>query len=702
MGKANPFYRFNSIQENGGFQPLLNVKSVLLDSFFNEFSDGYYVGQTVYDAIRQIKAVLDPYNGTYNNAGFVLNYPNPWPTITGVQVLTFTVYNPQTFAVNPAQFVEIILTLNNGNVTASEFNFDEGVIDPPYNYDPQLFEQERLVMRALEIRNQTGASFLPLTFNLENGVAISGLARCRDWEFSELKGYAVPTFQEYPFAPEKVFSYSTLNPGESYIISIMERLINFSFADGVDITALILELSNITIPPTWGDAQINNSTDLIEFTFESTESPIAFKLVGQFTYYSRWVWQRFISETGNPDGDEFIVTYSADNLPYEADLYGWYFNRWNDLEFCQFGSNCLDTDEIYPMPAKSGDLFRFNTTNPFSNLFQVESCDVGLVDKDGVFVGYVGAATLPECFFNTTYLVTISGSSFGPLLAGIISNSADTIFDGVDSVGLVLNTITIPFADTDTGNITDYAQSIIDYINSLGGYSATFEIATNLVFSITIEDPFTRVYQINGDGFIEQYTTGEPNGKCFCATQMQASVTIPVLPAGCYAFILYQQTDYSIEVFSVSNPIQLNNADCYSTILEFTSGSDSIAQGMEYFNNWSQRVRMGINGGGYKPVIDESQYRQSNGIFVRPSNKTDLSLDLHTDYIDTPTQLAVTDATRHPTLIWNSINIFVDGDIEVATTQDFTTESSYESLNQMRFSAKVQGFQPDNNSCLDC
>jgi len=137
-------------------------------------------------------------------------------------------------------------------------------------------------------------------------------------------------------------------------------------------------------------------------------------------------------------------------------------------------------------------------------------------------------------------------------------------------------------------------------------------------------------------------------------------------------------------------------------MLEFWSDSNSIAQGFEYFDGWKQRVRLGINGGGEKPIIEENLYRQSNGVHKRPQNKQDLSLDLHTDFLDLPTQLALVDATRHPYLVWNQKNIFVNGDIEVATIQDFSTQSSFETLAQVKFSALLQGFQPSNSSCLTC
>lgn len=155
-------------------------------------------------------------------------------------------------------------------------------------------------------------------------------------------------------------------------------------------------------------------------------------------------------------------------------------------------------------------------------------------------------------------------------------------------------------------------------------------------------------------------------------------------------------------LYSLSNIIKIDRSDCFSTMLEFWSDDNSVAEGYEYFNGWKQRIRLGLNGGGAKPVIDESLYRQSNGVHKRPQNKQDLSLDLHTDFLDEETQLALVDATRHPYLVWNQKPIFVKGDLDVATIQDFTTQSSFETLAQVKFQALLQGFQPRNSSCLNC
>lgn len=156
------------------------------------------------------------------------------------------------------------------------------------------------------------------------------------------------------------------------------------------------------------------------------------------------------------------------------------------------------------------------------------------------------------------------------------------------------------------------------------------------------------------------------------------------------------------ELYSFSNLLDLNNSDCFSTIVQYWNDSKTIGEGFEYFNNWFQQIRLGINGGGKKPVLTESVYRQSNGVHRRPQNKQDLSIDLHTDFIDFETQSALVDATRHQNFVVDGQNLFVNGDIDVGTIQDFTTQSSFEDLAQVKFSALIQGYQPKNSSCLNC
>ena len=232
-------------------------------------------------------------------------------------------------------------------------------------------------------------------------------------------------------------------------------------------------------------------------------------------------------------------------------------------------------------------------------------------------------------------------------------------------------------------------QQALVYLNSVPGMDCQYDSGTgSLTFNWTALVPCDTEMSMTLTG-IDGYFTIDT--KVF--TSDIESCTCPIVP---------EPGQFYSALYSLSNIINIDKADCFSTILEFWSDNNTMAEGFEYYNNWKQRVRIGLNGGGEKPVIEESLYRQSNGVHRRPQNKQDLSLDLHTDFLDLETQLAMTDATRHPYLIWEGKPIFVKGDIEVATTQDFTTQSSFETLSQMKFQALLQGFQPRNSSCLNC
>ena len=301
------------------------------------------------------------------------------------------------------------------------------------------------------------------------------------------------------------------------------------------------------------------------------------------------------------------------------------------------------------------------------------SCTIPAV-ADGCY--RLGLYNDPSSTCDMTFTYTLEGSALTDYLSAI-----DSSYGGLNPY---LSFIVIPGDEYVYPVLaTNTAEDIANWCNSnIPGMTA---IATETTLSFSWERsnlPCGDVYGMSScqsdvtaeNCFVQYWTTGD--AACECGT----------------TYYLY----------SLSNIINIDRADCFSTMLEFWSDDNSMAEGFEYFNGWKQRIRLGLNGGGAKPVIDESLYRQSNGVHKRPQNKQDLSLDLHTDFLDEETQLALVDATRHPYLVWNQKPIFVKGDLDVATVQDFTTQSSFETLAQVKFQALLQGFQPRNSSCLNC
>ena len=283
----------------------------------------------------------------------------------------------------------------------------------------------------------------------------------------------------------------------------------------------------------------------------------------------------------------------------------------------------------------------------------------------------------PSTTCDLTFTYTLSGEG----LTDYIDYINDTIYPSLNPyimwiVSDIKYVYPLASATTTTTQIVEWCNSNIPNMTASEGEGS-------ITWTWDIDDlPCGDVYGMTNchtdiDGancYYQLWTTGEE--PCICGT--------------------------SYSLYSLSNNINIDASECFSTMLEYWGDNNTIAQGYEYQNNWKQKIRIGLNGGGEKPVIEESLYRQSNGVHRRPQNKQDLSIDLHTDFFDLETQLAMTDATRHPYIVWNGQGIFIKGDLDVATIQDFTTETSFEVLSQMKFQALKQGFQPKNSSCLNC
>jgi hypothetical protein len=386
----------------------------------------------------------------------------------------------------------------------------------------------------------------------------------------------------------------------------------------------------------------------------------------------------------------------------------------------EFTSGCFESPEFYPMPGMAGDNWQFNINKSEANVQTLTSVNIGLFQEDGRFIQKIGEAnnSLIGCCQTYVYKLEYTEFDFNQLLLEINSNVLDPALYSFGIYAFDNSTATVAYSNTENIPTTYLADinDLVTYINNLSvtGYTiscvlnvdnsatVTFEPVLfpcvigdyNVSFQIRLIDeaPFDIAQFTKFSGGYQVESNSDLNGYCL----------IPSVPNGCYRLGLYSDTESGSYLYSLSNIINIDSADCFSTILEFWADDNTIAQGFEYYNGWKQRIRIGLNGGGEKPVIEESLYRQSNGVHRRPQNKQDLSIDLHTDFFDLETQLAMTDATRHPYLVWNGQSIFVKGDLDVATIQDFTTQSSFETLSQMKFQALKQGFQPKNSSCLTC
>jgi hypothetical protein len=708
---TNPFYRFETAAYNAGFEPAFTPTVDALNGFLVDIPNGFGVGLSLTTALSQIQGFIAQRNVAKNDFGFRLIYPSYIAPLVDIQTVIFYISNDQLKARNPDQVYQISFDLDDQLITATTVIANPD-ISKVANYSDPLYQPEQVAYNALEIANQNGTAFFPLVYNYDSttGIAKSGLSRCKNCQFDTALGFPARVIpNSYPFSPDWSIKMEALNAEEKWIVKILDSVINAGFDSTLDQSDLLDKFYNLIafggLPDGWSYITPSSSAlyDRINISIVKSSGGKGFSLVGRKD--SSWLFQRFYT----PNTEDFLNLITSifpptTPLPYpsiDGKSYGY---NWFDFEQVVFAEDCPIDPEFYQMPVKTSDLLQFNAIPNVDNLFGLNSASVGIFDSNDVFLLKIGETkkdvipnTLVYTFdFPSEFTYPCDSLTRAGLFQDVInwdSRLPSYIQVCNTSGGVVLNWLSNFVADLTIGSAS--------YITIVGGYRLTWTIEN------WAEDfiPLASIGYTTTFGPITTWHNCYEGSSCYnIPTQLNTTVTIPYLADGCYRFGYYNfnpETGQD-EIYSLSQPISIQNWDCFSTIIEFWGQSDSIAEGFEYIDNWRQRIRIGLNGGGEKPQIEENIYRQSNGIFRRPQNKQDLTLDLHTDFLDVPTQLAIVGATRHKYLIWNGKNVFVTGDIEIATTQDFTSQSSFENLSQMKFSVLVQGFQPKNSSCIGC
>jgi hypothetical protein len=709
MPNPHSFYRFEQAW-NAGFYPdnvvitnLLNELATYLDTWIPANA----VGLTFNELKAEVQLIVDGYNSPTRLGGFTISSQ----TIPDSPNYEFNIFiaNVDLSTIDSNQVITINGFYNPSNkivVSAAVLTFTPGSYSG--TFDAALIPTEQEVSRALQIVEQTGSAFFPQTylFNPSTNIAKSGLARGQDWTLTSGGESTRVVPISNPLTNARTFSMPVLTAEEKFIISFLERIIASSLVND-DPSSIQATYDSMPAPDGWAKSwDYSDATyDRIQIGFEGSDGR-SFAMVGRLD--GGWLWQRFVVNDAAVSGiPDFLGTYADTTpLPYPTDgaAYYVYFSEWFDLEFVEFNAGCYVSPEFYAMPAIPGDNWQFNVSETTGNLYGLESAEVGLFSEDGKFLQKIGDAyKQSECFTQHFATAMIPAVSTGCYRLGMYQSPTTTcdleFFYLVDAGSYIsainpypLNYLTIGiYNETDSSWDAVYniqipeegftAEQIVDWANTIPGMTCFY--ATDDYFTFTwqktvdCDATYTMQSYIGDIDFtIIELLFATTEQTCECQTQ----------------FYLY----------SLSNIINIDASDCFSTMLEFWSSNNTIAQGFEYVGDWKQRIRLGINGGGAKPIIEENLYRQSNGVHKRPQNKQDLSVDLHTDFLDEAAQLALVDATRHPSLVWDGKSIFVKGDIEVATIQDFTTQSSFETLAQVKFQALIQGFQPKNSSCLTC
>ena len=710
----NSFYRFQPAW-NAGFYPdnqitanLLNELATTVDAWL----PGFFPSKTLSQLVAGVKGQMDVFNASPYFGGFTLTYQTI-PDFPNYEY-NINIRNADLAQTDNSQVVVVNGFFNNTTkevLNASVVAFTPGSYSGTFDFSAIPVEAE--VDRALQIVEQNGSAFFPMTYSYDatSGIATSGLARGKNWQLDSSGNPTRLPADTLPKQNARTFNVAPQTAEDRYCISLMEKVINFSLSE-TDETLIQAYFNTFTVPDGW-TASFNivydTYTRVLCLLYRDDRSLL---MVGRLD--TNWLWQRFINELGISDTTYFTDYASTTPLPYSpisSDV--WLYGDWYDMEFVEFTDSCYVSPEFYAMPAIPGDNWQFNVPSDEGNLTGLTTALVGLFSESGQFIQQIGDANLAIVSLTEYGMY----ANFG--VRGTYQDWFDAVYNPV---------YTVNFQATDCNG--DLIGDILATIPENGITTDDFNEFKTVVESLSFPDWLSVVVELDDDGKVEFYFTFTNAPTCFCSitawtyyegsgetlyfikpfifenqgrpTQFQATSLIPAVASGCYRLGVYNESEGGFYLYSLSNIINIDASDCFSTMLEFWANDNSIAQGFEYFNGWKQRVRLGLNGGGAKPVIEENLYRQSNGVHKRPQNKQDLSLDLHSDFIDEQTQLALVDATRHPYLVWNNKSIFVKGDIDVATIQDFTTQSSFETLAQVKFSALLQGFQPKNSSCLTC
>jgi len=591
--------------------------------------------------------------------------------------------------------------------------------------------------RIREIEAQEGNAFVqyPFGYYESGGNWFNRFANDNDWQ--------VPG----PCKLAPVQRIPVLSNFEQMAVNYLKAVISI-IGDSDDATAITTNATGILpagLPYTLN--AIDYTADLFEVALINTTGLRDVHLLGE-KQSGKWKVQMFIATepTGITDLYQIYIDAFNANLPLEVDGNGFtYQSVFLDLDFCDFSPEPL---QEYFLPAIQGDVFQVNIPTEGSNIpegaelsalivdcngnelpiqseivwpeYTVEGCFTGNCEMEFTITipaeeipnptpeptyGFCEGVPIPDfliCwlpFFPGTISLRIY-DEFGNTIATIFSGSPDPLiwpFDSNDALGVLIDWINTKWtgviaSENEAGDLViNFSFSNEDFPDVLCGESYTAGFHCFL-------EPF-------GVAPADNKTFGMTEAQtCVCppetkyGTQYQGQFTIPfTLPDGTYKIALVD--NYTGAVYAFSNIIQVDSTDQFSQIIQFQG--NNIAEGFEYFNGWFQQVRFGINGAGPDFENQVSVYRDSNGNSRSTSVRTDLILNLHTNWIDDPTLKALQSATNHRTFNVGNQSLYVT-DFEVSHNQDFSTITSYFGLCQVKLKAKKQNYQPINQGCVNC
>ena len=724
-----PFINFEQAEINGNFGDEHAYRKVQLQTLVSLFVDDYFLGDKFFVSVNEIRNEIQLLNDAPTFASLELVLPSPYPTSVGVEVYTLEITIQQQADYLPS-FIAITFDLTDGIVTSSTTVFTTGLTKEDSATNRPFIDEELKLARTLSVYNQNGAAIFPdtFTYNPTTGIAERRLLRAYDWEYNTTTNRPQRDgITDLRMIPKTVFRLRELTQIEKAMVSFfLEKPIKESITnDNWNATNIYL----LPLPEDWVFDFITVSSTKKQLAVSSSKYGVSFILAG-IKVSSKWYFQRFVDPDYTSGTPPDLASGLSGTTPSNPDTGKLYSTDYYDFDQCEFGT--FVNEEPFNLIIKSADSYQINVATDFifDPAIDPESDQfpyIGIFDCNGKYLQDIGEIGFPDCVqtyetkifydFLTDQFFEFAGIAFGAtfqpsyLKIYLVDSELNTAFlvqfslDSAPGADILVDTASNFCVQLEALLIAyfgyDCAVTFTGGDGPLDRPEITVKITGNLCGIVAINFKFSYTFTSEIVTDVGLYTPIEPK---LTATQYQASITIPPLANGIYRIGVYNQyfideVNY-ITLFAMSQPLQLDNFETFTQILEYGSAKDSIIEGFEYLNGWIQRIRVALNGAGQTYALEESIYRNSDGTFQKPQNSTDEIIYLHTDYFDLKTQRAMTSATRHPIFVLANQNLSVQGDLEIATNQDYTTNQSFRKLQQMRFQAKNQGYQPNNNSCL--
>ena len=704
-----PFIRFEQAEINGNFGDEYAYRKTQIQVLNALFVDNYFNGDKFFIAVNEIKNEIQLLNDAPTFASLELILPSPYPSSTGIEVYTLKIGIQQ----NNECFIEILFNLTDGVVTANDTTFTAGPDLVEVTTNRPFIAEELKIAKTLSVYQQNGAAIFPDTFEFDatTGIAERRLLRAYDWEYNTSSNQPQREgVTDLRMIPKTVFRLRELLQIEKAMVSFfLEKPIKESLTnDNWNATNIYLPV----LPDDWQFDFITVSSTKKQLSISSTQYGLSFVLAG-IEVSNKWYFQRFVNPNYTTGSPPDLATGLSGTTPSNPDTGKLYSTVYYDFDQCEFGT--VVNEEPFNLLIKSGDNYQINVLSNFIfNSVGSESSQfphIGIFDCNGQYLQDIGKLTSN---FEKTLQWNIAINSFTneyrnilDILVLVETYGSDIIlYGGNEQYTGETALITIPTAVfTGITTAVAFVNAIESYLNA-NGFPTSYTTETIMgetvykfvTTAIILENGIIAKLSLD-DTFFSFAIFGNTGGN-----QYQATITIPPLANSNYFIGIYQAYESEGQnyatLLAMSQSLALDNFEDFTQILEYGSAQDSIIEGFEYLNGWLQRIRVPLNGAGQTYSLEESIYRNSDGTFQKPQNSTDENISLHTDYLDLQTQRAMTSATRHPIFVLANQNLSVQGDLEIATNQDYTTNQSFRKLQQMRFQAKNQGYQPNNNSCL--